>query len=97
MTVSFSGWGHPDYGCSDNSDKTKPLDTAGGCGGKNYSYYNRIGTLESKDVEWEWYPCKKKKQCITIENHCNGRPHPACVYQDVNDNYIAEDEEFCPG
>ena len=81
-------------GCRDNSDKVKPFDTEDGCGGKKYSY---DGGSESKEVDWQWYACRQNKQCITVENVCDGRPHPACIYQDANGNYMSEDEEFCPG
>ena len=94
LSVSFSDWGHPDFGCTDNSDKVKPFDTAGGCGGKNYSY---PGTSISKHVNWQWFACHQNEQCINIENRCDGLPNPACVYQDKNGNFIAEDEEFCLG
>ena len=100
FSVSLSDWGHPDLGCKDNSDKIKPFksfesfDTVSGCGGKNYSY---PGSSRSKNVTWQWFACHQTKRCITIENRCDGLPNPACVYQDGNGHYIAEDEEFCQG
>ena len=94
LSASLSVWGHPEYGCKDNSDKTKPFDTRNECRGKNYTYYE-YGTFKSAEGDWKWFACQKTKQCIPIQFHCDGYPHPRCVYKDANGTNIAEDEESC--
>ena len=43
MSVSLPGWGHPDKGCPDHSDKVKdpnPDTPDDPCGGDSYIYYD---------------------------------------------------------
>ena len=48
LSASLSVWGHPEYGCKDNSDKSKPFDT-NECRGKNYTYYDVDGTFKQME------------------------------------------------
>ena len=102
MSVSLSGWGHPEFGCEDNSDKVKDANTSNTdnpCG-EEYSYYDFDFDQEKWITEigkatWEWFHCKKTEKCIPFQLRCDSHPHPSCIYNDDNNKTYAEDEENC--
>ena len=105
LSICVSGWGHPYYGCADNSDKTKDANSSNvidPCGGKEFTYYDfglPKSILKNGTATWNWYHCEKAGKCIPEELRCDFRPHPDCIVQIVTKEgnmTIAEDEEGCP-
>ena len=103
LSVSFSDWGHPEYGCNDNSDKIKDADKSNAsnpCGGKDYPYYDLSDAfkwiIKNGTATWEkWFYCSHNGICIPDHLRCDSRAHWACTYQEGNKT-IAQDEEHCP-
>ena len=71
LSFSFTGWGHPEEGCADNSDKVKdanPDDTSNPCGGDDFTYFDRgkdkKWIKKNATAKWAWFHCKVNGKCI---------------------------------
>ena len=101
LSVSLPGWGHPDKGCPDHSDKVKdsePEPTDDPCGGDSYTYNDnsRMPTQQTVTVDWDWFYCPQSKKCIHQIGRCNKIPHPECTFKsETTGETIAEDEVGC--
>ena len=99
LSVSLPGWGRPDKGCPDHSDKVKdsePEPTDDPCGGDSYTYYDFLSEKQKTAVvDWDWFYCAQSKKCIHQIGRCDKIPHPNCTFKNEKGETFAEDEVGC--
>ena len=46
-------------------------------------------------MTWQWFYCNQTNKCIHMDSRCDLHPHPECIYENSEGEFVAEDEEGC--